>query len=170
MRNRTNNNFCFNQVDPCCQPVEPAVSCVDCGLSVLSECETCVACLCSRVTFTVTITNNSDITARNAILNVPLDGVFALLKESVTVNGGSVEVEDLNQIPLGDIEPGNTTTVSYTVVVMEAKRYVYTRAIVTFCVCCCMERKTINVASNLNLLQICPCCCCNCTQNTFNNN
>ncbi len=164
---RNNCGYGNYNVNPCCQTQPVTQSCIDCGVTVTSECETCVANLCSQVNFTVTITNNSDVTARNAILMVPLDGIFALLKNTVTVNGQTVEVEDLNQIPLGDLEVGATSTVTYTCVVMEAKRYVYTRAVCTFCVCCCCERKVINVASNLNLLQICPCCAC--SQNIASN-
>lgn len=164
-----NQNCGCGNMNPCYNPKPVTNPCVECGVTVTSTCESSVASLCSEVNFTVTVTNNSDVTARNAILCVPLDGVFALLKNTVTVNGQAVEVEDLNQIPLGDIEVGATSTISYTCVVMEAKRYVYTRAICTFCVCCCCERKALTVASNTNLLQVCPCCACYQNNNTTNN-
>lgn len=146
-------------INPCCsQPV--TMSCVNCGLLVDLQSNVEVACLCSRVTFTVTVTNESDVVARNAILTLPLDGSFALLRDTVIVNGQSVPVENLDQVPLGDLEPGGSATVTYTVVVMENKRYVYSRAIVTTCICCCFERRVVNIASNLHLLQVCPCCAC----------
>lgn len=146
------------QVDPCCQVVQPTYNCIDCGLSVVSETNTNIASVCSSVTYTVTVTNTTDVTVRNAILTVPLDCVLAIVSNSVTVNGQTVDVENLDQIPLGDIEAGGSAVVTYTVIVMEYKRYIYTRAVVTFCACCCFERKVVNVASNLNLLQICQCC------------
>lgn len=158
MFNRFCGCSCFKkQVNPCfIKPSEPTV--IDCGLSVESTSNVNIASLCSTVTYTVTVTNNGDITARNAILTVPLDGVLAITSSTVTVNGQAVEVENLDQIPLGDIEAGESSTVTYTVAVMEYKRYIYTRAIVTFCACCCFERRVISVQSNLNLLQVCKCC------------
>lgn len=146
-------------INPCCNQ-QPAMSCVNCGLLVSLQSDVEVACLCSQCTFTCTVTNESDVVARNATLILPLDGTFALLKNTVVVNGQSVAVENLDQVPLGDLEPGGTATVTYTVVVMENKRYVYSRAVVTTCICCCFESKVVNVASNLHLLQVCPCCSC----------
>ena len=99
----------------------------DCGLQVVAVPSTNIASVCSQVTYTVTVTNNGDITVRNAFLTVPVDCTLALLNNSVTVNGQTVEVENMDQIPLGDIEPGATSTVTYTVVVMEYKRCIYTR-------------------------------------------
>ncbi len=155
-------NRCCNKtktrIDPCCQVVQPTNNYIDCGVSVVSEASTNIATICSRVTYTVTVTNTTDMTIKNAILTVPLDGVLAIVSNSVTVNGQSVDVENLDQISLGDIEAGGSSVVTYTVVVMEYKRYVYTRAIITFCACCCFERRVINVVSNLNLLQVCQCC------------
>ena len=164
------NNNRYNQqprVNPCYYQAAPVTPVANCGLSVNLQSDVEVACLCSRVTFTVTVTNNSDITARNVILTLPLDGVFALLRNTVIVNGQSVVVENLDQVPLGDLEPGATSTITYTVVVMENKRYVYSRAIVATCVCCCFENRAINVGSNLHLLQVCP--CCSCSNSTPNN-
>lgn len=150
------NNY-RKTINPCCQS-QQVTTCTPCGLVVTSTSNVAVARLCSQVTYTVRVCNESDVTARNAILTVPLDGVFALLPNTVTVNGQVVQVENLSQIPLGDIEPSSCSEVTYQVVVMEAKRYVYTRALVTCCICCCLERKVINTYSNLNLLQVCPCC------------
>lgn len=149
----------YRQINPCCQTVT-TTSCTNCGLTVTLTSDVEVACLCSQVTCTVTVSNDSDVLVRNAILTLPLDGAFALLRNTVVVNGQSVAVENLDQVPLGDLEAGSTATVTYTVVVMENKRYVYSRAIITTCVCCCLERKVINVASNLHLIQVCPCCAC----------
>ena len=145
-------------INPCCIPVEPEQNCIDCGLTVTSTASTNIARVCSEVTYTVTVTNNSDVTVRNAILMVPLDCSLAILTNSVTVNGQVVEVENLDQIVNGDIEPGATYTITYVAVVMEYKRCIYTRAIVAFCACCCFERKIINVSSEPNLLQVCSCC------------
>ena len=164
------NRFCGrcncnkqHQYDPCCPRPVVEPTCVECGLTVESVSDVNITSVCSRVTYTVTITNNGDMTAHNAVLTVPLDGVLAIVSSSVTVNGQTVEVENLDQIPLGDIEEGGTVTVTYTVVVMEYKRYIYTRALVTFCACCCFERRVISVGSNLNLLQVCRCCGTNTT-------
>ena len=143
------NRFCGRcncnkqQYDPCCPRPVVEPTCVECGLTVESVSDVNITSVCSRVTYTVTITNNGDMTAHNAVLTVPLDGVLAIVSSSVTVNGQTVEVENLDQIPLGDIEEGGTVTVTYTVVVM--------------------ERRVISVGSNLNLLQVCRCCCTNTT-------
>lgn len=162
-RGNCNQRFYRNRINPCCsQPT--TVTCVNCGLNVDLQSDVEVANLCSRVTFTITVTNESDITARNVILTLPLDCSFALLRNTVVVNGQTVDVENLDQVPLGDLEAGGSATITYTVVVMENKRYIYSRAIATTCICCCFERKIINIASNLHLLQVCP--CCSCSQNT----
>ena len=146
--------------DPCCMVQPMSTTCIDCGLQVVSVPSTNIASVCSQVTYTVTVTNNGDATVKNAFLTVPVDCSLALLNNSVTVNGQTVEVENMDQIPLGDIEPGSTSTITYTLVVMEYKRCIYTRAVVTFCACCCFERKVISVSSAPNLLQVCSCCCC----------
>ncbi len=157
--NQCNQTNYQPRINPCCN-VQPVQTCVNCGLTVTLNSDVEVACLCSRVTFTSTVTNNSDITARNVILTLPLDESFALLRDTVIVNGQTVAVENLDQVPLGDLEPGATATITYTVVVMESKRYVYSRAVATTCICCCFENRIVNIGSNLHLLQVCPCCSC----------
>lgn len=131
-----------------------------CGVDVVSTCSNCCSKVCCRVTYTVTITNNTSNTLRCASLHVPLDGVFCLDINTVTVNGQQVTVDCLDAILLGDIAPGETTTVVYTVTIMEYKRYIKTKALLTFNICCCLERRDIGVYSNINCLQVCPCCCC----------
>ena len=148
----------------CCRPITIIDDC-SCGITVRSTCSTCCTRVCCRVTYTVTITNNCSNEIQGAKLHVPLDGVFCLDVNSVTVNGESVEVTCLDDIDLGNIAAGGTTTVVYTVTVMEYKRYIRTRALVTFYICCCCQRKDMGVLSNCNLLQVCPCCCCCQTDN-----
>lgn len=138
-----------------------------CGLCVTSKCSTCCTRICCSVTYTITVTNNSENTVKDAILHVPLDGVFCLDTASVTVNGQAVEVDCLDAIPLGDLAPNTTSTVVYSVTVMEYKRCIRTRALVTFHACCCYERRDYGVYSNTNIVQVCPCCCC-CSNNTNN--
>lgn len=147
-----------------CRPFTLLDNC-DCGLSVVSSSSTCCTKVCCQVTYTVTVTNNCSSKVLGANLHVPLDGVFCLDVNSVRVNGESASVKCLDDIPLGDIEPGATVTVVYTVTVMEYKRYIKTKALVTFHICCCCERRDFGVLSNCNLLQVCPCCCCCQTNN-----
>lgn len=139
----------------------------DCGLEVTSTASTYCTRVCCKVTYTVTVKNNCTSTANNVNLHVPLDGVFCLDPTSVTVNGAAVTVDNcLDSVPIGDIEGGETATVVYTVTVMEYKRYIRTRALVTFNICCCCQRRNLGVLSNVNCLQVCPCCCCCDTTNT----
>ncbi len=152
----------------CCNRCRPIKIMNDgcCGVCVTSTCSTHCTRLCCKVTYTVTITNNCTNAIKCVNLHVPLDGVFCLDPSTVTVNGEAVQVDCLDSVPVGDIEPGATATVVYSATVMEYKRYVRTRALVTFYVCCCCERRDMGVYSNTNLLQVCPCCCCCSNQTT----
>ena len=137
-----------------------------CGICVTSSASTCCTKVCCRVTYTVTVKNNCSTTMQNAILHVPLDGVFCLDTSSVTVNGEAVSVDCLDAVPLGNIASNEEVTVVYTVTVMEYKRYIRTRVLVSFYTCCCCERRDLGVYSNVNCLQVCPCCCCCSTENS----
>lgn len=131
-----------------------------CGVCVTSESSTHCTRVCCKVIYTVRVKNNCSSTMRDAHLNVPLDGVFCLDPNSVTVNGEAVKVECLDSIPLGDIATNEEVTVVYAVTVMEYKRYIKTRALVSFYTCCCCQKRDLGVYSNVNCIQVCPCCCC----------
>ena len=131
-----------------------------CGVCVTSTPSTCCSKVCCRVTYTVVVKNNCTSTMRNAFLHVPLDGVFCLDTSSVTVNGEAVSVDCLDAVPLCDIASEQEVTVVYTVTIMEYKRYIKSRVLVSFYTCCCCERRDLGVYSNVNCLQVCPCCCC----------
>lgn len=130
----------------------------DCGVNVVLTSSNAVTRVCNEVVYTVTITNNSNAVMTNAVLNLPICGALALMPGTVSVNGEAVEVENLDQIPLGNIEPEQTVTVVYTVTVMTCQRYIKHRAKVTFSCCQCFTRKVLCVVSNVNLLQVCCCC------------
>ena len=130
----------------------------DCGVSVILQASNAVARVCDEVVYTVTITNNSNTVMTNAGLNLPVCNALALMPGTVTVNGEQVEVENLDLVPLGNIEPGQTVTVVYTTTVMVCQRYIKHRAKVNFTCCQCFTRKTLCVLSNVNLLQVCCCC------------
>lgn len=150
---------CINRTCRTCRPI----TIIDdgcCGLCVTSTCSTYCTKVCCKVTYTVTIKNDCSGTAKCVHLHVPLDGVFCLDPTTVTVNGESVEVTCLDDVPVGDLEPNQEATVVYTCTVMQYKRYIRTRALVTFYTCCCCQRRDLGVYSNCNLLQVCPCCCC----------
>lgn len=142
---RTNNVPCLTSQD-------------DCGVAVVLTSSNAVARVCDEVTYTVEITNNSNTTMTNAFLNLPICDALALMPGTVTVNGETVEVENLDQIPLGNIDPEATITVVYTVTVMTCQRYIKHKAKVVFTCCQCFTRKTLCVLSNVNLLQVCCCC------------
>lgn len=135
----------------------------DCGVNVVLTASNAVARVCDEVTYTVTITNNSNSTMTNAALNLPLCNALALMPGTVTVNGETVEVINLDLVPLGNIDPEETVTIVYTVTVMTCQRYIKHKAKVTFSCCQCFTRKTLCVLSNENLLQVC--CCCSGTGN-----
>ena len=135
----------------------------DCGVSVVLQASNAVSRVCDEVVYTVTITNNSNSVMTNAALNLPICNALALMPGTVTVNGESVEVENLDLIPLGNIEPEQTVTVVYTVTVMQCQRYIRHKAKVTFTCCQCFTKKVLCVLSNVNLLQVC--CCCSGTGN-----
>ena len=130
----------------------------DCGVNILLTCSNAVARVCEEVTYTVTITNNSNTVMNNAALNLPICNALALMPGTVTVNGEQVEVVNLDLVPLGNIEPEQTVTIVYTVTVMTCQRYIKHRAKVNFTCCQCFSRKPLCVVSNPNLLQVCCCC------------
>lgn len=136
-----------------------------CCICVTSTCSTHCTKVCCQVTYTVTVKNNASTTVNDVCLHVPLDGVFCLDPTTVTVNGQAVQVDCLDAVPVGDLASGQTSTIVYSCTVMEYKRYIRTRALVTFYMCCCCERKDMGVYSNVNCLQVCPCCCCCNNQN-----
>ena len=49
------------------------------------------------------MTNNSEQTVKDVFLHVPLDGVFCLNPDTVTVNGQAANVDCLDAIQIGDI-------------------------------------------------------------------
>ena len=139
-----------------------------CAIQVTSTSSAYCTRVCSRVTYTVTITNTCNIPVRDVNVHVPLMGVFCLDPTTVTVNGEAVEVACLDSIPVGELDVNETATVVYTVTVMEYRRYIKVRALVTYYTCCCLQRKDVGVYSNCNLLQVCNCCACCETTTTTN--
>ncbi len=146
----TRNITCLNPAD-------------DCGVNITISASNAVARVCDEVTYTVTITNNSNTVMTNAALNLPICNALALMPGTVTVNGEQVEVVDLDMVPLGNIDPQETVTIVYTVTVMTCQRYIKHVAKVVFACCQCFSRKNICVVSRPNLLQVC--CCCSGTGN-----
>lgn len=151
--------FCFGRCQRHCKQIT-ILNNEDCGIEVTSTPSAYCTRVCCRVTYTVTVKNNCSTTANDVRLHVPLDGVFCLDPTSVTVNGAAVEVNCLDSVPVGDLPAGETATVVYTVTIMEYKRYIRSRVLVTFYTCCCCQRSNLGVYSNVNCLQVCPCCCC----------
>lgn len=147
-----------------CQ-VNSYVECIpskdECGVRVVVEANRAVAKVCNEVNYQVTITNNSDVPLKDAYLTIPVDNALALMPKSVYVNGCEEKVDDLNNVPLGNIDPGATVVLSYVVTVMTCQRYIKTQAKVYFNACCCFEVKRLCVLSNVNCLQVCYCCCSN---------
>ncbi|MDY2574403.1 MAG: hypothetical protein SOW55_00230 [Bacilli bacterium] len=130
----------------------------ECGVRVVVASDVAIARTCNEINYTVTVTNNSDQVMKNVFLTIPLDNALALMPNTVVVNGTTIDVDTLNQIPLDDIEVGATATLTYTVTVMVCQRYIRTQAKVNFLVCCCFMKKNLCVTSNTNCVQVCCCC------------
>ena len=130
----------------------------DCGVNVVVASNVAITRVCNEITYTVTITNNSDQVMRNVVMTLPLNKALALMPNTVTVNGTTLENADLNNILIGDLPVGETATITYQTMVMECQRYIKTTAKVRFLVCCCFARKNLCVQSNVNCVQVCCCC------------
>lgn len=130
----------------------------DCGVSIVVSSDVAIARVCNEINYTITITNNSDQVMKNAVLTLPLDNALALMPNTVVVNGTTLDTDSLNQIPLGDLAIGATTTITYQTTVMVCQRYIKSQARVNFLVCCCFAKRNLCVQSNLNCVQVCCCC------------
>lgn len=148
-------NCQYTAYTQCMTPTE------DCGVNVVVSSDVAIAKVCNEINYTVTITNNSDQVMRNVVLTLPLDGALALIPNTVVVNGTTLEGAELKDIVIGDIEVGQSATVTYQTMVMECQRYIKTKAKVTFLVCCCFAKRTLCVVSNPNCVQVCCCCASN---------
>lgn len=151
----TNNNRC-------CYPIEQIN---ECGVVCCIDCSECCTRVCNQVTYTVTVTNTSSSELNNAVLSIPLDDAFCLMRNSLVVNGTMCQCLDLSAIPLGTISPGQIVTVTFVVTVMTCKRYIKERATLTFTSCCCFTKRCLTIPSNISVLQVCCCCCNNQTSN-----
>ena len=94
----------------------------DCGVNVNLTASNTVARVCQEVTYTVTITNNAVDVMSNACLVLPIDNALALMQGTITINGMTYTGDTLDYVPLGDINPGETVTVTYVVTVMQNQR------------------------------------------------
>ena len=130
----------------------------DCGVTLSVSASEYVARVCSQVTFTVVLTNNSEETLQNAVLVCPCHGALALVPNTVTVSGNSIENATPECIPLGEVGPNTSVTITYTCVVMQCQRYISTQACAKFCICCCLNKKSFIVKSEPHTLQVCCCC------------
>ena len=135
----------------------------ECGVRVIVSSDVAITRVCNEIAYTVTITNNSDQVMKNVVLTLPIDNALALIPNTVTVNGETVEVNCLDRVNIGDIPVGETATVTYRTTVMICQRYIKAQAKVNFLVCCCFMKKNLCVTSNTNCVQVC--CCCGCGNN-----
>lgn len=155
----------YNSTCGCNNQVTCLPSSQDCGVNVTLTSSNTVARVCQEVTYTVTITNNAIDTMWNTCLTLPIDNALALMQGTVTINGVPYNCDTMDLVPLGDINPGETVTVTYVVTVMQNQRYIKHKAKVRFCCCQCFNKKPLCVLSNCNVLQVCPCCGCGCGNN-----
>lgn len=145
---------CHNYTKTQCIPSQD-----ECGVSVIVTSDVAITRVCNEVNYTVVVTNNSDQVLREVYLTLPIDDALALMPNTLVVNGTAIEnVCEINQVLLGDIEPGASVTITYQVTVMECQRYIKTQAKVYFTVCCCFNRRNLCVVSNTNCVQVCCCC------------
>lgn len=151
----------YNSTCGCQNQMTCLSSSQDCGVTVNLTASNTVARVCQEITYTVTITNNAVDVMSNACLVLPIDNALALMQGTITINGMTYTGDTLDLVPLGDINPGETVTVTYVVTVMQNQRYIKHKAKVKFCCCQCFTKRPICVLSNVNVLQVCPCCCGN---------
>lgn len=144
---------CQNTLNVQCIP-----SADECGVRVTISSDLAVCRVCNTINYTVTVTNNSDQVMKNTVLTLPIDNALALMPNTVTVNGNTVDVTTLDQVDLGDINVGETCTITYQTTVMTCQRYIKAKAKVNFLVCCCFMKKNLCVTSNTNCVQVCCCC------------
>ena len=145
-------NCQYTTYTQCMTPAE------DCGVNVVVSSDVAIARVCNEINYTVVITNNSNQVMKNATLTLPLDNALALMPNTVVVNGTTLEGAELKDIVIGDIEAGQSVTVTYQTMVMECQRYIKTKAKVTFTVCCCFAKRNLCVTSLTNYVQVCCCC------------
>ena len=139
----------------CLNPTE------DCGVNVVVTTNNAIVRVCDTITYTITVTNNSDQVMRNTVVTLPIINALALQPGTVTLNGETVTLPECTyHVVIGDLPVGETATITYDVVVMECQRYLKTKAKVNFLVCCCFARRNLCVTSAPNCVQVCRGCCC----------
>ncbi len=142
----------------CCRPVVTDTTPV-CGVEVILDSNVYCTRVCNTVTFTATVVNNTSMTLNCLSLDLNVNPSLCINPETVALNGTLVENACPNRVDLGTLAPGASAIVTYDATVMECKRYIKSKVLATYLVCCCLERKCVTMPSNIDLIQVC--CCCN---------
>lgn len=148
-----------NQRCCCCRPVVQDTM-PRCGVEVVLDSDVYCTKVCNTVTFTVTVVNNSGMALNCCALDLNVNPSLCINPETITLNGTAVENANPNYVNIGTVEAGGTAVVTFQATVMECRRYIRSKVLCSFMVCCCLEPRCMNVPSNIDCIQVC-CCCCN---------
>ncbi len=145
----------------CCPEVRPQMP--NCGVDVTLDSNVHCTRVCETIHYTVTIANNTCMTLNCVTLDLNVNPSLCIDPDHITVNGTLVENADPNCINIGTICAGENTVVTFCATVMECKRYIRSKVIANYMVCCCLEPRCVTTPSNIDCVQVCCCCgcCCN---------
>ncbi len=148
----------------CCRPVVTQQM-PNCGVEVILDSNVHCTRVCETIQYTATIVNNTSMTLNCVTLDLNVNPSLCINPDLIYLNGALIENANPNCINIGAIAPGENAVVTFQATVMECKRYIKSKVIATYMVCCCLEPRCVTTPSNIDCLQVCCCCAC-CSPNT----
>lgn len=147
----------------CYQEVRPSMP--SCGVDVVLDSNVHCTRVCEKIQYTATIVNNTNMTLNCVGLDLNVNPALCIDPDTITLNGTKVENANPNYINVGTIAANESAIVTFTATVMECKRYIRSKVVATYMVCCCLESRCVTTLSNIDCVQVCCCCGCNCNNN-----
>lgn len=144
----------------CCRPIVTQTM-PTCGVEVILDSDVCCARVCQTIHYTATIVNNACGTLNCVTLDLNVNPSLCIDTNTITLNGTPVENADPSCVNIGEIAQGAHAVVCFEATVMECKRYIRSKVLATYMVCCCCQAQCKTQPSNVDLVQVCCCCCCN---------